>query len=228
MKLEGNTDERGTREYNIGLGRAPRAGGAPRLMLQGVAESQLTTVSFGAERPAVEGDDEAAWAQESPRGNGLHAVRFARIVAWARLCLAALALAGCAATPPEEDPVQIKLNDLDARLARIERVVANQSLLDLANQERGAAQRSARHAQRRRHCQRLEASRKQQRDLYADLDRRMKSLEARGGSAASGAAGAAPRRAAAASRRGGRRRAAAADAPATATTRLRIRRRSSC
>ena len=32
-------------------------------MLQGVAESQLTTVSFGAERPAAEGDNEAAWAQ---------------------------------------------------------------------------------------------------------------------------------------------------------------------
>ena len=32
-------------------------------MLQGVAESQLSTVSFGSERPAAEGDDEAAWAQ---------------------------------------------------------------------------------------------------------------------------------------------------------------------
>src|ERR1700722_1990313 len=63
MKLEGNTDERGTREYNIGLGE--RRGQAVRraLMLQGVAESQVTTVSFGAERPAAEGDDEAAWAK---------------------------------------------------------------------------------------------------------------------------------------------------------------------
>jgi tol-pal system protein YbgF len=41
-------------------------------------------------------------------------------------------LAGCASTPPEEDPVQIKLNDLDARVARIERVVSNQSLVQLA------------------------------------------------------------------------------------------------
>src|SRR3569832_2322575 len=41
-------------------------------------------------------------------------------------------LAGCASTPPEEDPVQIKLNDLDARVARIERVVTNQSLVQLA------------------------------------------------------------------------------------------------
>ena len=41
-------------------------------------------------------------------------------------------LVGCASTPPEEDPVQIKLSDLDARVARIERVVSNQSLVQLA------------------------------------------------------------------------------------------------
>jgi len=63
MKLEGNTDERGTREYNIGLGERRAQAVRRALMLQGVAESQLTTVSFGAERPAVEGDDEAAWTQ---------------------------------------------------------------------------------------------------------------------------------------------------------------------
>src|SRR5713226_1689598 len=63
MKLEGNTDERGTREYNIGLGERRAQAVRRALMLQGVAQSQLTTVSFGAERPAVEGDDEAAWAQ---------------------------------------------------------------------------------------------------------------------------------------------------------------------
>ena len=63
VKLEGNTDERGTREYNIGLGERRAQAVRRALMLQGVAESQLTTVSFGAERPAAEGDDEAAWAQ---------------------------------------------------------------------------------------------------------------------------------------------------------------------
>jgi peptidoglycan-associated lipoprotein len=63
MKLEGNTDERGTREYNIGLGERRAQAVRRAMMLQGVAESQLTTVSFGAERPAAEGDDEAAWAQ---------------------------------------------------------------------------------------------------------------------------------------------------------------------
>jgi len=63
IKLEGNTDERGTREYNIGLGERRAQAVRRAMMLQGVAESQLTTVSFGAERPAVEGDDEAAWSQ---------------------------------------------------------------------------------------------------------------------------------------------------------------------
>jgi tol-pal system protein YbgF len=100
-------------------------------------------------------------------------------------------MAGCASTPPEEDPVQIKLNDLDKRLARIERVVANQSLLDLTNQ--GESLRTdlrAMHNDVDQLTNGLETSRKQQRDLYADLDRRMKNLESRG--AAGGAGGSAP------------------------------------
>jgi peptidoglycan-associated lipoprotein len=63
VKLEGNTDERGTREYNIGLGERRAQAVRRALMLQGVSERQITTVSFGAERPAVEGDDETAWAK---------------------------------------------------------------------------------------------------------------------------------------------------------------------
>jgi peptidoglycan-associated lipoprotein len=63
IKLEGNTDERGTREYNIGLGERRAQAVRRALMLQGVGEAQITTVSFGAERPAVEGDDEAAWSK---------------------------------------------------------------------------------------------------------------------------------------------------------------------
>ena len=99
-------------------------------------------------------------------------------------------MAGCATTPPEEDPVQIKLKDLDTRLARIERVMSNQSLLDLANQSE-----ALRSDLRTMHndidllTNSLEASRKQQRDLYADLDRRMKMLESRGGAGAGAAAG---------------------------------------
>jgi tol-pal system protein YbgF len=102
----------------------------------------------------------------------------------------ALAMAGCASTPPEQDPVQIKLNDLDTRLARIERVVTNQSLLDLANQRDSL--RNDLRAMRNDVdllSNNLEASRKQQRDLYADLDRRMKILESRGGAGAAAGSG---------------------------------------
>jgi tol-pal system protein YbgF len=110
------------------------------------------------------------------------------------LCVLALAMAGCAGTPPEEDPVQIKLKDLDTRLGRIERVVANQSLLDLANQnEAMRADLRAMHNDIDQLTNRLETSRKEQHDLYADLDRRLKALEGRGGvsSAGPGEAGAA-------------------------------------
>jgi peptidoglycan-associated lipoprotein len=62
VRLEGHADERGSREYNIGLGE--RRGQAVRraLLLQGVAEAQLSTVSYGEERPAVAGSDEQAYA----------------------------------------------------------------------------------------------------------------------------------------------------------------------
>jgi peptidoglycan-associated lipoprotein len=62
VRLEGHADERGSREYNIGLGE--RRGQAVRraLLLQGVAELQLSTVSYGEERPAVAGSDEQAYA----------------------------------------------------------------------------------------------------------------------------------------------------------------------
>ena len=63
VRLEGHTDERGSREYNIGLGERRAQTVRRALLAQGVAESQITTVSYGEERPAVEGSDEAAFAQ---------------------------------------------------------------------------------------------------------------------------------------------------------------------
>jgi len=116
-------------------------------------------------------------------------------LAW--LCSAALA-AGCATTPPDKDPVQIKLNDLDTRLSRIERVLANQSLLDLANQvEAARSDVRSLHNDVDLLNNNLASARKQERDLYADLDRRLKVLESRGmagagGPAASGAPAAVP------------------------------------
>jgi peptidoglycan-associated lipoprotein len=63
VRLEGHTDERGSREYNIGLGERRAQAVRRALLLQGVAESQVTTVSYGEERPAVTGHTEEAWAK---------------------------------------------------------------------------------------------------------------------------------------------------------------------
>lgn len=62
-RLEGHTDERGSREYNIGLGERRAQAVRRALMLQGTSDSQLVTVSYGEERPAVAGSEETAWAK---------------------------------------------------------------------------------------------------------------------------------------------------------------------
>jgi peptidoglycan-associated lipoprotein len=63
IRLEGHTDDRGSREYNIGLGERRAQSVRRALLLQGATEAQLSTVSYGAERPAVAGHDEAAWSK---------------------------------------------------------------------------------------------------------------------------------------------------------------------
>ena len=63
VRLEGNTDDRGSHEYNIGLGERRAQAVKRAMLLQGVTERQLDTVSYGAERPAVAGSDDAAWAK---------------------------------------------------------------------------------------------------------------------------------------------------------------------
>lgn len=62
VRLEGHADERGSREYNIGLGERRDQAVRRALMLSGVAEVQLATVSYGEERPAAAGSDEQAYA----------------------------------------------------------------------------------------------------------------------------------------------------------------------
>ena len=142
--------------------------------------------------------------EKPPRGIGLSAVNTRALLVLSAACLA-WALSGCASTPPDEDPVQIKLKDLDTRLARIERVMANQSLLDVSNQlEALRSDVRAMHNDVDQLSNALDSGRKQQRDMYADLDQRLKNLEARGGAAP--AASAAP----------GAGAAAAAGAPAAA------------
>jgi tol-pal system protein YbgF len=92
--------------------------------------------------------------------------------------LLSAAVVGCQSLPADQDPVQIKLNDVDGRLGRVESVVNNQSLLELSRRI------DALEAQQRQLRGSIEESqnggeqqRKQQRDLYADLDRRIAALE---------------------------------------------------
>ncbi len=63
IAIEGHTDERGGREYNLALGQKRAESVAKALALLGVSEAQMEAVSFGKERPAAQGSDEAAWAK---------------------------------------------------------------------------------------------------------------------------------------------------------------------
>jgi peptidoglycan-associated lipoprotein len=63
VSLEGHTDERGGREYNLALGQKRAESVRRALALLGVADGQMEAVSFGKEKPAVAGSDEASWAQ---------------------------------------------------------------------------------------------------------------------------------------------------------------------
>jgi len=63
VRLEGHADERGSREYNIGLGERRSQTVRRLLMIQGVSIAQISTVSFGEERPVAMGSSEADYAQ---------------------------------------------------------------------------------------------------------------------------------------------------------------------
>ena len=94
---------------------------------------------------------------------------------------ASLAIFGCA-TPPEEDPVFIRMNDLDARVQRIERVLTNQSLLELA-QRLDSLQADVRTIRGEVELlqNQTEGGKNQTRNLYGDLEKRLAALETLGG-----------------------------------------------
>ena len=111
---------------------------------------------------------------------------------WLALALASLAFGGCA-TPPEEDPVYIRMNDLDARVQRIERVLTNQSLLELA-QRLDALQADLRTIRGEVELLQNETQggKTQSRNLYGDLEKRLAALETLGGVGGAAAGGAPP------------------------------------
>jgi tol-pal system protein YbgF len=111
-----------------------------------------------------------------------------RAVRWLLPVAGTIWLAGCASTPEEDPVLQGKLSDLDARTANIERVVQNQSLLTLAQHtDQLQSQISVLQGQIEVLQNANDVLRKQQRDLYADLDKRITAL-----AAGQGAASAAP------------------------------------
>jgi len=63
VRIEGHADERGSREYNLGLGERRAQSVKSVLLVQGAAADQISVVSYGEERPAVFGSDESAWSK---------------------------------------------------------------------------------------------------------------------------------------------------------------------
>ena len=63
LTIEGNTDERGSREYNVALGQRRAESVTALMLLMGVKPEQIEAVSFGKEKPRAAGHDEAAWAE---------------------------------------------------------------------------------------------------------------------------------------------------------------------
>lgn len=75
MLIQGNTDERGSREYNLALGQKRADSIKKMLTLLGAREEQVESVSLGEEKPKNEGQNEAAWA-ENRRGDMLYTGEF--------------------------------------------------------------------------------------------------------------------------------------------------------
>lgn len=63
VTIEGHADERGTREYNLALGDRRANAAKNYLSGRGIAESRMTVISWGKERPEADGSDESAWAK---------------------------------------------------------------------------------------------------------------------------------------------------------------------
>jgi len=94
----------------------------------------------------------------------------------------AILASGCSSLSPSEDPTALRVQDMDARLIRVERVVENQSLVELSSEvERLRAETTALRGEIETLRYETEQSDARQRELYVDVDRRLQSLESGGG-----------------------------------------------
>jgi tol-pal system protein YbgF len=109
----------------------------------------------------------------------------AKFERYAKFLPLTLLVVGCATTSPEQDPMVQRLTELDGRLLRIERILSNQSLLEQSQRIDSVSNdvRALRgQVEQVQHSQ--DSVRNQQRELYADLDRRLQAMEARASSPA--------------------------------------------
>jgi peptidoglycan-associated lipoprotein len=72
VQVAGNTDDRGTEEYNLALGQRRANASRDYLVARGVAGSRLSTISYGKDRPTALGDNEQAWAQNRNTITSVH------------------------------------------------------------------------------------------------------------------------------------------------------------
>ncbi|MEJ0084218.1 MAG: tol-pal system protein YbgF [Pseudomonadota bacterium] len=115
-----------------------------------------------------------------------------RLLALCAVAAGSYTLIGCAVSP-EEDPVYIRMNDLDARVQRIERVVTNQSLIEMAQRiDALQAELRAMRGEVEVLQNQSEGGKTQTRTLYGDLEKRIAALETLGGVAGSNAGSATP------------------------------------
>jgi peptidoglycan-associated lipoprotein len=72
VQVAGNTDDRGTEEYNLALGQRRANASRDYLVARGVAGSRISTISYGKDRPTALGDNEQAWAQNRNTITSVH------------------------------------------------------------------------------------------------------------------------------------------------------------
>jgi tol-pal system protein YbgF len=115
-----------------------------------------------------------------------------RLLALCAVAAGSYLLIGCAVSP-EEDPVYIRMNDLDSRVQRIERVVTNQSLIEMAQRiDALQAELRAMRGEVEVLQNQNEGGKSQTRTLYGDLEKRIAALETLGGVGGAGAGAGAP------------------------------------
>ena len=174
--------------------RAPRAGGAPRADAARRGRHAVHDGQLRRGAPRANRERRRSVAPESARrarvslshrsaagASPPHGVSFREVVAREKTPLAvaaAILASGCSTLSPAEDPTALRMTDIEARLIRMERVVENQSLVELSSElERLRSETTTLRGEIETLRFETENSDSRQRELYVDVDRRLQSLE---------------------------------------------------